>query len=107
MDKLAYWFRYLLEAVIKRKHIFHGDGIVDNMRSQNIPTGYHRVFILRWYKRYGKETQHHELPISAFNAKARLVKENIVEGDLVTLFGELKTHKEIYVELIDIMKGEL
>jgi hypothetical protein len=107
IDKIANWFRLVLAAVIKRKSVIViTGGVIDNMRSQRITTGYHRLFTVRWCEVYGKDIQHHEIAVSAFNEAARMVKgDGYVDGDVIDMIGALKTHNETYVELIDIKRN--
>lgn len=78
------------------------NGVIDDMRSQRISTGYHRLFTIRWYKVYGHDVQHHSIPVSAFNEVARQVRgDGYADGDRVNILAELKTHRagDIYTEL--------
>lgn len=82
-------------------------GTIDNMRSQQIATGYNRIFTIRWWEKFGDDTQHHGLPVASYNEVARLVKgDGYDDGDEVTILGKIKTHKEIYLELIDIKRSD-
>lgn len=104
IKQVASWFKRILQAVLQHPNAFHAEGVIDNMRSQRVRTGYHRLFTIRWYETFGKDIQHHELPVSAYNEVARLVKgDGFDDGDKVSIIGKIKTHTgEIYVELIDI-----
>jgi hypothetical protein len=89
------------------------NGVIDDMRKQRIKQGYHRLFTIRWYRIFENDIQNHELPVSAFNEVARIVRGEgdlyiggFNDGDIVNLLGELKTHKgEIYLELRDIQRA--
>jgi hypothetical protein len=81
-------------------------GTIDDMRSQRISTGYNRLFTIRWTELFNKDLQHHDLPVAAYNEMAREVKgDDYQDGDKVTILAKIKTHNELYLELLDIKRG--
>jgi hypothetical protein len=91
--------------------ILVAEGIITDMNSQRIRTGYNRLFTLQWTTEHKGEFTEHSIPVSAYNEMARYVRD-FNDGDHVMIIGEFKATytekiKEHWVSLHDPKKHDI